>query len=291
MNDLHSKEFNDFVAVQLDGKAKSNLAVYKSRYKVFTKRFPKQNIRDVADNLLIDVICEATQHNEFPANTRAGLLMLVLLLKRFYNIPHKELQLFRIENDLQVTIQTQARKKSQQKEVGKYSIDDLKTHMLDVYNKKDYTAYIINYLLINFGVRNQDLNVILTADKSVMNDENNYLFVKNGSVVEYIRQHYKTHKHYGNKTFAIKDKRFMTAVKKLLANGTNYLLHKKNGDPIDDTSLFHRIQTYTLDGLGEADVFKIVIAEYDSNVEMLEHYEASRGTKIKTIVENYAVNK
>ena len=291
MNELHSKEFNDFVAVQLKDKAKSNLAVYKSRYKVFTKRFPKRNIRDIPDNLLIDIICEATFDNDYPANTRAGLLMLVILLKRFYNIPHKELQLFRVENDLQVQIQTQERKKLQQKEVGKYSITDLKTHMLDVYNKKDYTAYIINYILIHYGVRNQDLNVILTADKSLMNEENNYLFVKNGSVVEYIRNHYKTHKHYGNKTYAIRDKRFMTSVKKLLANGTKYLLHKQNGEPLTDTSLFHRIQTYTLDGLGEGDYFKIIIAEYDSNVDMLEHYESSRGTKLSTIIENYAVNK
>jgi len=290
MNAIQEKEFNDFVAVQLKDKAKSNLAVYKSRYKVFTKRF-KTKIQNISDDLLLTALLEATSDNDFPANTRAGLITFLVLLKRFYNVEHKQLLLFQIENNIRVQVETQERKKSQKKELGNYSIDDLKSHMLSEYAKKNYTSYVVNYLLINYGVRNQDLNVKLVTDKQNLNDEENFLYLKNKSTIQFIRNHYKTHKYYGKKVYEIRDARFVTSIKKLIEKNVSYMLHTSSGDKLDETSLARRIVTYTLDALSEADIFKIIVIAYDKDYDKLKEYEASRGTKLNTIIENYAVNK
>ena len=160
-----------------------------------------------------------------------------------------------------------------------------------IYSKKNYTGYIINYLLITYGVRNQDLNLKIITDKNELNDDENFLYMKNKSTVQYIRNHYKTHKFYGQKVYEIRDARFVTSMKKLIEKNVSYLLHTSSGDKLDETSLARRIVTYTLDGLSEADIFKIIVTEYDKDYDKLKEYEASRGTKLNTIIENYAVNK
>jgi hypothetical protein len=290
LTDTQQKEFNDFVAVHLKDKAKSNLAVYKSRYKVFAKHF-KHPISNIRDDILLQILLEATEHNEFPSNTRGGLVSFLILLKKHYGHSHKDLLLFQIENTIQIQIQTQERKKSQQQELGNYRIADLKDLMMRIYSKKNYTGYIVNYLLINYGVRNLDLNVKIITDKNELNDEENFLFYKNKSTIQYIRNDYKTHKTYGQKIYDIKDTRFITAVRKLVEKNVTYLLHTADGRKLDETSLSRRIGTYTLDGLGEADIFKIIVSEYDKDYDTLEKYSKSRGTDIKTIIGSYAINK
>lgn len=284
------KEFEDFVAVHLKDKAKSNYAVYKSRYKVFAKHF-NHPINNVRDDILLQILLEATEDNEYPANTRGGLLSFIILLKKHYGQSHKELLLFQIENSIQIQIQTQEKKKLQQKELGNYRIQDLKDFMMAEYAKKNHTAYIVNYLLITYGVRNLDLNVTLVTNEAELNDTDNFLFLKNKSTIKYIRNNYKTHKTYGEKLYEIRDNRFLTAFKKLIANDVKYLFHTRNGDKLDDTSIAHRIDTYTLDALGEADYFKIIVAEYDKDYDMLEQYSKSRGTDVKVIIGSYAINK
>jgi len=99
LTDTQQKEFNDFVAVHLKDKAKSNYAVYKSRYKVFAKHF-KHPISNIRDDILLQILLEATEHNEFPANTRGGLVSFLILLKKHYGHSHKDLLFFQIENTI-----------------------------------------------------------------------------------------------------------------------------------------------------------------------------------------------
>ena len=61
-------------------------------------------------------------------------------------------------------------------------------------NEDKYRDYIINYLLINYGVRNADINLLITTDKSVTLKRNtlkqNYLYCTPRYII-YQRNDYK----------------------------------------------------------------------------------------------------
>ena len=85
----------------------------------------------------------------------------------------------------------------------------------------DKQAYVINYLLFNYGVRNKDLDVFITNDKSAINSTDNFLLVGPKSI-KWIRNNYKTKTNYGVKEIIIKNATFLRVIKMLPNN--SYLL-------------------------------------------------------------------
>ena len=282
--DAQNKELSDFILAH--SKSKSSTATYKSRYKRIVRNLPTR-ITDTSDKILIDIICRATEDLDYPAETRGGLIYLVILLKRFYGVDFKDMNFFAIENKLKIDDQRSAKKSVSFETVSNYDLDDLMKHKMDTYKRKDYVAYIVNYLLIEYGVRNLDLNVIITNDGGKMNNTDNFLYLRNKSVVTYVRNNYKTKSSYGVKIAEIRDNRFVTSMKKLIADGVTFLLHTNDNTQLDDTSIAKRIPTYTLDKMGEIDYFKIIATHYDGNREMLERYSQTRGTNVETILKSY----
>ena len=78
-----------------------------------------------------------------------------------------------------------------------------------IYKDKNYTAYVITYILLKYNTRKQDLDLkILKSDcKTDINDDKNYIIIYKTLVKIYIRN-YKTAAIYGPKLFIIKDKNF-----------------------------------------------------------------------------------
>tara|TARA_R110001632_G_scaffold181648_4_gene301743 strand:+ start:3175 stop:3975 length:801 start_codon:yes stop_codon:yes gene_type:complete len=147
----------------------------------------------------------------------------------------------------------------------------------NLYSEGAYLKFIINYLLLNFHTRNQDLDLTITNTNKEMNDETNYLLVRKNKVV-FIRNNYKTKELYGVKEYVITDKKFIYAVKQL---GLGKILHTNN--------ISREVRSHTIDKLSESQINKIIM--FSLPVNDLEHISQSRGTSINTLLESYNPNK
>jgi len=66
------------------------------------------------------------------------------------------------------------------------------------YRDKQYKKFVILYLLINYNTRNKDLVARVVKDETDLNDDENFLLIRDKDVV-YIRNDYKTKSRYGGK--------------------------------------------------------------------------------------------
>ena len=151
---------------------------------------------------------------------------------------------------------------------------------------KDYTKFIINYLLFKYGIRNKDLNVFITNDNNNLNSTDNFLFVSSKSV-KWIINDYKTKATYGTKEITIRNPNFLR-VMRLIPNNS-YLLSYE-GKRIENSSLDRFIKTRTLHNLSEGEVFKLILHENrdKKNLEdVKKKFSKWRGTDIDTINKFY----
>jgi len=170
------------------------------------------------------------------------------------------------------------------------SVKELNTYLQSLYEKQSWRAFIVNFLLMNYGTRNKDLNLEFISDKKEKLDpKKNYLIVDGKNKIIYQRGDYKTVKTYGGKIDEIKDKKFSEAVKEVMANqdDNRYLLSLGKNKPIAETSLNRFISRYTLNDIGQGNVFKIMVAGKPKLKEVLA---ATRGTEEKTVSEVYDLN-
>jgi hypothetical protein len=186
-------------------------------------------------------------------------------------------------------------------------IKDIKQHTAEVTNKdlkeslptykqlvtfrdnlfKDgkFTDYVINYLLMT-GVRNKDVNAIITRSDKDLKKDKNYLIINKASV-KYIRDDYKTKEKYHTKKEVIKDKKLIEALNALLGDKEELPLLNTGGQQIAETSLSKFVSTRTLDGIGQASIFKVMINAQPKKNEKLA---AMRGTDLQIVKEFYDVN-
>lgn len=218
------------------------------------------------------------------AESRNALITICVRLKKYSNESIIELEHFRVQNatDRLTEIKT---KKSDVKSEG----INLKT-LLDNEDKllqsNLYVKYIVNYLMNHYGVRNQDVNVLIIKNKKSIKPNENYLLVSK-SKVDYIRDNYKTRNVYGLKTITIKDKKFINAVLNLNREDGEPLLITKTGDRLSSESQNRVIQDLTYNGLGEGRICKILVSEYKYNEKKMNELSLSRGTNINDIMKHY----
>ena len=162
-----------------------------------------------------------------------------------------------------------------------YDANDLYNRLEQFYKNKEYTAYIITYILLNYNTRNQDLDLkILTSDHKVdiKNDNNNYLIIYKTMVKIYIGT-YKTANIYGPKLFIIRDKKFIKAINSIYDTRDKLLINNSN--------LTTEITKYTPYNLNEVDILKILL-KHNNNIEYYKRASECRGTDYKTLVEKYS---
>tara|TARA_R110002126_G_scaffold127676_1_gene270027 strand:- start:1639 stop:2553 length:915 start_codon:yes stop_codon:yes gene_type:complete len=186
-------------------------------------------------------------------------------------------------------------------------IKDIKQHTAEVTNKdlkeslptykqlvtfrdnlfKDgkFTDYVINYLLMT-GVRNKDVNAIITRSDKDIKENTNYLIL-NKSSVKYIRDDYKTKEKYDTKKETIKDKKLVEALNALLGDKEELPLLNTGGQQIAETSLNKFVSTRTLDNIGQGAIFKVMVNGQPKKNEKLS---AVRGTNLQIVKEFYDVN-
>ena len=177
------------------------------------------------------------------------------------------------------------------------SYDEVKGYTNNLLNDNKFRDYIINYLLLNYGVRNLDCNVLITTDKSVTLKRNtekmNYLYLTPRYII-YQRNDYKTVSVYGRKTYKILNLSFRNSVSILLANKKECsLLFGCDDNTYNDKQIGNIVLNSTYNKLGETSYFKLLIKHYqqEQNIDMIRFLAQARGTDLTTVFKYYNINE
>ena len=179
-------------------------------------------------------------------------------------------------------------------ESRKKGLDDLDDklpkidYIMEQLNNLNGIRFILNYLMINHGLRNKDIN--LKFVKSLPeNKSENYLMLKGKNIILDIND-YKTEDKYGTKEIKISDEKFVNEIKKMKLDDGDYILPMKNGDKIKNTSTFNdKVLNLTIDKLGQNKLVKIRIKDLLNNkaFDKLEQISKDRGTSLDVLLKSY----
>jgi len=209
-------------------------------------------------------------------NTRASQLNIFILL----NEDNEELKdkLKKKRESIQEDILDYTQ--SYNNEIKAVPLEVLFNYMDQLWEEGKWDKYIINYLLLNYYVRNEDVNVYLYDSDVKPKGNENFLQRVNKNTIMYQRNKYKTYDIHGQKTEYIKDKKFITAFDKL-SEEQDRLINKK--------AIGTEVKNATYDGLGETKYLKFVIDNIreTGDIDKLVEVSRSRGTDIKLLLSSY----
>lgn len=227
------------------------------------------------------VIKKLKDLNDNP-NTLSANLNLILLVRRANDLEVDKL--INLRNSLSKDI-TATRKKNLSDMNDKLPSYEYIKNELDQLSGR---RYIINYLFINHGLRNKDIN-LQYVKKVSQEGEGNYITSNKKNTKLHIRD-YKTEEKYGNKEIVIKDEKFIKELKSLGLGDGDYLISKTNGDQIKSVSTFNeKMLNLSIDKLGQNKLFKITIKHMLNTkaFDELERLSKDRGTSLETILKSY----
>jgi hypothetical protein len=262
---------------------KNYVNIYKKIHSIL-----QQTISETDDEQILFVLDEISNSN---VNNELTYINVVILIRQALN---QKCTLLEKRRDYLKTLRDKESKKPKEIDLPPYN--DVKAYIEELFQKGDYKRYIVNFLIFNYGVRNKDVNVLITTRKDVKNiDTNtNYLLVKQREI-EWIRNEYKTVASHLQQRIVIKAKNFITAVKALELN--TWLL-SGTATPISETSVTNIITRmlfkYNGENLSESDYFKLNIKHLQtqpnsySKIALLSAY---RGTAMETIEKYYNLSK
>jgi len=254
---------------------------YTTQYKKLRKLL-ENDVADTSQKTILKIINEEINN----LNGKQALINIAILTRRLKKLNVKELEAEREKNKGGISSFNKEKNQTLKEELPSY--EDLVDYMQMLYEKSKWTDYIINYLLINFNVRNKDLLFDIVRRKHLTKSDKtkNYIWLADAKV-EYIRNDYKTAEQYGQKVNVIRDKKFMTAVRRVFA------CQKYNEDcgvfiP-NEESLGYYIRRATLGSIGEAKYNKIIINHYRNDIDELQRIAKDRGTSLTTLLAYYDI--
>jgi len=215
-------------------------------------------------------------------NTLQLYLNMIILVRKFNNEEVDKLIKFR--NSLSDSIK-QTRKDNLDKMDDKLPSLD---HIKDSLDELTGIRYVINYIMVNHGLRNKDLNLkfvkVLPEDK-----DENYIMQKGKNVILNIND-YKTDKTHGTKEIKINNSKFLKELKSLNLKDGDYLIPMKNGNKISNIITFNdKILKLTIDRLGQNRLVKIVVKDLlnKKDFEKLDSISKDRGTSLEVLLKSY----
>jgi len=271
---------------------KSNISqqTQKNYERIYNKIRDKlsNDIADTNQNKIIEIIEKLS--NENPSNFLTYINVPIIIKKMTNN-----------DVDLLVKVQKEydglrtkhIQNSIKQKKVELPDFNVLKKFTDELYDKQEYQKYIINFILINFGLRNKDLQLYIVERNSIKNTEveQNFILLQK-SKAELIINNYKTIENYGQKKIKITNKKFIDACYKY---GVNSYLLNDNGDkskPVVETGLAQYIGRRLYNGLTEGDYFKILIKNAQkkkNSLKEIQFLSETRGTSLDVIMKHYNI--
>ena len=251
--------------------------VYVSIIKRLTKlgfKFPKSKSEKV------DYIKQFFSDNGMEkASTRLDLLNLVIVLRTIEELPTDKLKAYRGELGKE-RLTNQVGKMADLKD-KLMQLPDFIEELMKAYTASEWRKFIVNYLMMTYGLRNMDCDCeIVKSKKDMVDEKQNYLLIGKGKVTLY-RNAYKTVKTFGKQEHEITDPEFVNAVKK-----------QGPGRLFAEGQLSNGMRKLLINGMNEARIFKMMIdAAYDKkDTAEINRLSKSRGTSIGTIKSFYNVN-
>jgi hypothetical protein len=260
--------------------------ITKRNYRAVYKRLRKVLNTDIINTTNKDILDAITDLSNSNYNSMYTYLNIAMIIKLHFDLNVEEL-----EEQRQALI---GLKKNLVKYQNKAILDKLPEYkdyvkfIKNLYDANQFEDFLINFLLLNYGVRNQDINVKI-IDKKNFNNElmGNYLVVYKNKIV-YHRTDYKTYLQYGLKHIEITNKNFIRAVSNLPID--KYLLGGRD-TPMNISNLTSYIKTKTMRGLTQREIFKLIVNHIKTKpnfIQLLEFYSYNRGTNPQTIIDNYS---
>ena len=227
-------------------------------------------------------------------NTQQALINIAYLIRKKEGMAINELETFRKKNQKLLEEKLFEANDNLIKKLPSY--DTLVDYINDLLKAKKYIQYVINYLLVYYQVRNADLVFdFVLLKKDTKDDTKNYMWYNaRMKRVHYIRNVYKTAKivkpdgtttGYGQKINIIDDPKFVKVLRILAKE------QRKADKPIvfiPNSDNYH-IKKATYEGLGEGNIFKIVVNKFRTDPNMLKQISNNRGTDINTILTSYDI--
>ncbi len=167
---------------------------YTMNYDNYLKQF--ENANKIIPKELIPAVVEYIGTLDKSNNTKMMLIAILINLMNFSGystVDIKKIQTAMFETKKKETI---IRKNTKEQVLP--SLKVIQKYMKNQLKNEDYRSYIINYILLNYNVRNQDLDCTIVFKAKDVNDTDNFLLVRATDVV-YVRNKYKTFKNYGKK--------------------------------------------------------------------------------------------
>ena len=275
---MANPEYDKFMESVKD-KSQATQKQYRIQYNKLYKLLDKP-VNETSENKILEIVKEQSN-----VNNQQALLNIGLVVRKLYGLSVKKLEEFR--EKLKLKINESIKKKNIELKETLPSYDDLIQYTEMLWENSEWIDYVINYLLIYYQVRNEDLDFQIIKRKKDANDTTkNYMWLQSGKVT-YIRNRYKTDKTYGKKVNVITNKQFITAIRRVLGCQASEL---KCGVFIPNRSaIAYYIQKATYKQLGESKYVKIVINHFRKNLDKLKEISDNRGTDLKTILSYYDV--
>jgi len=285
-----SKEFDDFRA-SYSTKSKVTQGVYDSMYRKLRALLQDEDVASASQRRVIEV-AESVDNR----NTQQALINIAYLIRKKEGMAIQELETFRKKNQKLLEEKLFEANDNLIKKLPTY--DTLVDYINGLFKAKKYIQYVINYLLVYYQVRNADLVFdFVLLKKDTKDDTKNYMWYNaRMKRVHYIRNVYKTAKivkpdgtttGYGQKINIIDDPVFVKALRILAKE------QRKADKPIVfiPTSDNYHIKKATYEGLGEGNIFKIVVNKFRTDPNMLKQISNNRGTDINTILTSYDIER
>lgn len=268
---------------------------YKNYYRRLRTLIPTQ-IKDTSEETIITAIRQAVYTADdtkdetkigkaLPVSVKQSLLNVAIVIRQVYNKPIADLIDFRTASKDDLLEANVERNKSLKETLPTYKV--LVDYTEQLLKDEKWEKYIINYLLISFGVRNMDLDLTITRNASIVNNKDNWLILRKNSV-RYMRYVFKTADTFECRENEIKSEKFIYAVEEIIGDKTSIpLLRTADGERIKKVNLNKYISRATYDELGQGAYFKISLNKNKADIERLS---ANRGTSSKNVIEYYDVD-
>jgi hypothetical protein len=284
-------EYQKFMK-SIEDKSDATKKQYRIQYNKLFKLTEKP-IGETSEKKIIEIL-----NNIENKNNSQALLNIAFLIRKSEGLNVAQLEKKRKQDKDKLIEDVKIKNVELKENLPSYS--DIVEYMNYLYDKSEWTDYIINYLLINLQVRNQDLDFTIVSRKKDATDSNtNYMWLQNTKgKATFIRNVYKTANikgpdgtdhGYGQKINNITDKKFIVALRRVLG------CQKSGLDcgvfvPTKSAIAYH-LQKATYKQIGEGKYFKIIVNHFRNNIDKLKEISENRGTDLKTILNSYDIEK
>ena len=282
-------EFENFIK----DKSANTIKSYKQQYNKLKKIVDTQmeqsiDIQNISEKNILEFVSD-----ESNLNSQQALLNIAIMIRKMKKSPTTKLEKQRDEN--KEKLKGFVKEKNEKlKSDGLPSYQDLLDYLAFLYDSERWVDFIINYLLIYFHTRNEDVNFELVPFKrdTKENKDINYLwYSKRAKKATLYRRNYKTAGKYGMKTDVITDSKFLNAIKQIFECRKKGIEGCDVFIPNKDNVGYLCEKKHTLDNLGENLYNKIIINHFKNDLNKLKEISESRGTSIDTLHENYNIDK